>query len=370
MTSGALARINVILAFAGLYIATMLSLSNFLGIELPCGIGTGCDLVTQDPRSRLLGIPFAYYGLFGYAVITTIVLIRLFRPAFKSRALHNAGYTLSLVGLLVSIGLTLFSVRSLHALCTWCIGSAVTMSLIFVSHSLGSMRDPAEIKPRPQLDGLWIVVLACALLAGLSMGVTDLKTAEAQTTHVDRTTLQELDDADLLPTGVHVTGPKTAKATVVMFGDLTCPVCREAYQTITELMQRRHDFRLAFRQLPLSFHPLARPAAFISEMVAEQGRFWDFVSACYNTYPNSVDDLIAIGVRLGLDAATIRERLNDPNDPAAEVLARDAAIERKLGLHSTPSVFIMIDGYYPEPITYRGIEDMLDHNTAVRRGNG
>jgi len=358
MTSGVLARINVLLALAGLYIASMLSLSHLLGIELPCGIGTGCDLVTQDPRSQLLGIPFAYYGLAGFA------------PSFRPRLLHNAGYALSLAGLLVSIGLTMFSIRSIHALCTWCIASAVTMSVLFVTHSLGSLRDPTEAKSPSVFDGFWVVFAGCAVLAALSMGVTDLHTAEAKSTYVDRATLNQLSDHDLLPDGVHVTGPKAARATVVMFGDLTCPVCREAYGDITELMQRRHDFRLAFRQLPLSFHPLARPAALISEMVGEEGRFWDFVSACYNTYPGSVDDLVAIAAKLGLDGATVRSRLNDPKDSAAAILARDAAIEQKLGLHSTPSVFILIDGYYPEPIAYRGIEEMLDHNRAVRRSNG
>ena len=367
MSSGALARINVVLAFAGLYIASMLSMSHLLGIELPCGLGSGCDLVTQDPRSQFLGITFAYYGLFGYSLIAVIVLIRLFKPALKAKALHNIGYVLSLAGLFISIGLTVFSVRSIHALCTWCIASAVTMSLLFVSHSLGALRDPTEVKPHPQLDGVWIVVLACALLAGLSMGMTDLKTAAASTIYVDRATLNDLDQNELLPPNAHITGPRSAKATVVMFGDLTCPVCREAYLAITDLMGRRHDFQFVFRQLPLAMHPFARPAALISEMAAEKGRFWDFAGACYNTFPANLGDYVDLGVDVGLDGATVRKRLKDPNDPAAAALERDAEVTSKLGLHSTPSVFILIDGYYPEPITYRGIQEMLDHNTAVKK---
>lgn len=361
-----LARVNVVLAFAGMFIASMLSLSHLLNIELPCGLGSGCDLVTQDPRSTLFRIPFAYYGLAGYALITTVVLIRLFAPTFHARRLQASGYALSLIGLLISIGLTAFSIRSLHALCTWCIASAITMSLLFASHSLGAMREQTEARPLPAIDGVWVVVLACGILAGLIQASTELQ-ERSKVSPIDRYVLRELDEDELLPADAHVTGPKTAKATVVMFGDLTCPVCREAYQDITELMQRRHDFRFAFRQLPLSFHPLARPAALISEMASEHGRFWDFVSACYEGYPSSEQDLIQYGVRLGLVRNEVVKRLKDNSDPAAQALERDAGITQELRIHSTPTVFILIDGYYPEPISYRGIEKMLDNNTALKR---
>ncbi len=369
MSAAAFARINVALAFAGLFIASMLSMSHVLGIELPCGIGSGCDLVTQDPRSQLLGIPFAYFGVLGYTMIATIMLVRLFAPGFMPRALHNTGYVLSLIGLVVSTGLTVFSIRSIHALCTWCIASAVTISLLFVSHSMAAMKDRPVSRPHA-LDGIWVVVLLCALFAGLATGATGLKTAQSNALAVDRTTLNDLDADELLPPEAHVTGPTSAKAVVVMFGDLTCPVCREAYQTITALMKRRHDFRFAFRQLPLTFHPYARPAALISEMAAEKGRFWDFATSCYENYPNSIEDLVQMGANVGLDANTVRRRLRDPNDPAAQVIEDDAAVTRKLGLHSTPSVFIVIEGYFPEPITYKGIEEMLDHNTAIKRVHG
>lgn len=370
MTSGVLARVNVLLAFVGLFIASMLSMSHVLGIELPCGIGSGCDLVTQDPRSQVLGIPFAFYGLLGYVVIATISLIRLFAPDYKPRQLHNLGYALSLVGLLVSIGLTYFSIRSIHALCTWCIGSAVTMSLLFVTHSIASMREREESPSRrPALDGLWILILTGVLLATLTSAGVDL-TAKAKTVSVDRAALNDLNEADLLPPDAHITGPKSAKATVVMFGDLTCPVCREAYQFVTALMQKRHDFRFAFRQLPLEFHPLARPAALISEMAGEKGRFWEYANSCYNTYPDTVNDLVNMGSAVGLDPATVRKRLKNDEDPVVEALDRDAEVTQKLKLHSTPSVFILIEGYYPEPIAYRGIEAMLDNNTGTKRNHG
>src|SRR4051794_33622351 len=128
MTSGVLARVNVLLAFAGLFIATMLSLSHLLDIELPCGLGSGCDVVTRDSRSQLMGIPFAYFGLAAYAVIAVVTLVRVFNPSLKPKLIHTTGYALSFLGLLVSIALTVFSVRTIHALCTWCLASAVTMS--------------------------------------------------------------------------------------------------------------------------------------------------------------------------------------------------------------------------------------------------
>jgi len=55
----------------------MLSMSHLMGIQLPCGTGSGCGLVTNDRRSFLLGIPIAYFGLAAYIGFVILSAARL-----------------------------------------------------------------------------------------------------------------------------------------------------------------------------------------------------------------------------------------------------------------------------------------------------
>src|SRR2546423_6769151 len=299
MSSAAYARIHLMLAFLGLYVAGMLSMSHILGLQLPCGIGSGCDIVTQDPRSKLLGIPFAYYGLAGYGIIAIVAVMRLFSPPARESVLNAIGYRLGGLGLAVSIGLTIFSVTSIRAVCTWCIASAVTMSLLFAFYAFASMK-PAQAQARElhPIDAFLFMFGLFVLFFALVASGAQFQT-NANTTYVNRAALQALTNEELAPAAAHRTGPAAAKFTVVIFGDLTCGACEHAYGELTQLMQKRHDFQLVFRHLPLEFHPLARPAANLSELAADKGKFWNFTSQMYGGEGGSVDNLVAMANALG-----------------------------------------------------------------------
>jgi uncharacterized membrane protein/protein-disulfide isomerase len=359
VSASAFSRLNLVLSMAGLYIAGMLSLSHLLNIQLPCGIGTGCDLITQDPRSQLLGVPFAYYGLLGYLVICVISIVRLLAPSLMSSFLHGAGYVLSFIGLGVSFALTTYSVTSFHAICTWCIASAVTMSLLFVSHAWQSLQEARPGRSLRALDGSLLVVLLAVLGVSLTQSALSLK-VRARTFDVTKADLKKKEITSEVLTQGHFRGPDNAPVLIVMFGDLTCPVCRAGYLHLTDLMRKRRDFSLVFRHLPLRIHPTALPAAVVSEMAAERGRFWEFADSCYRDYLYEVDDFIRAAGKLGLDAAEVRRRLADRSDPARELVDDDLELAHRMGLHSTPSVFALCDGFDIEPIAYSGAEDMIE----------
>lgn len=341
----------------------MLSLSKALNIELPCGIGSGCETITQDPRSVLLGIPIAYFGVAGYGLLTLISLLRVFGTGRHGKRLHAVGYLLSGIALIVSIALTVFSLRVLHSFCTWCLSSAVVVSLLFVSHAWEAARGAGEDR-RWSLDLPFTAILLFAYCFGLVLSVDSLK-KQANVVQVNAQELHELAEPDLLPERTHLKGPKAAKAIVVMFGDLTCPVCRHAYQEISELMKTRHDFKLAFRHLPLTIHDMSKPAALISEMASEKGHFWDFVDACYNENLEDEGDYARVAAQFGCPASECLHRLRDEEDPVHKIIAEDRKVTDRLGLHSTPSCFIVVPGYYPEPIHSNGIAEMLDRNKAL-----
>lgn len=359
MSSAVAARVNLILSFVGLFVAGMLSMSHILGIVLPCGIGAGCDLVTNDSRSQIFHVPIAYIGLVGYLAMAIITSLRLSASQRGAKTLHSLGYAMSAIGLAASIGLTTFSVREIHAVCTWCIASAVTMSLLFVVHALGA-NSADRVQPKGRYDRAILTTMIFIVVAGLAYSGLDLRLKEDAPTVADKTALEKVLDVDLIPPDAHVTGPKDAIGTVVMFGDLTCPACQQAYGRLQALLRGRSDFRLVFRHLPLEFHPMAHPAAVLSEMAAEKGKFWEFATAMYDQEPSTVDEIVALAGTLGVPPEEARKRMGQRSDITWKIVAKDQKQAEGLGLHTTPSLFVTAPGFYPEPTSTKAIPLMLD----------
>ena len=110
-------------ALAGLGIATYLTVVHYAGGEPVCAIAHGCAVVQTSEYSELAGVPVAVLGLLGYLG----VLAALVRDGEAGR---TAAAFLSLAGLGFSAWLTYVEIGVLHAVCIWCVGSAVCMALL------------------------------------------------------------------------------------------------------------------------------------------------------------------------------------------------------------------------------------------------
>ncbi len=113
----------VAVAQAGQGIATYLTVVHYSGGEPVCAIAHGCATVQQSDYAALAGVPVAVLGLVGYLG----VLAALARDGEAGR---TAAAFLSLAGLGFSAWLTYVEVGVLHAVCIWCVGSAVCMALL------------------------------------------------------------------------------------------------------------------------------------------------------------------------------------------------------------------------------------------------
>ena len=130
-----------LLALAGFFIALYLWLYK-IGVagELKCGTGA-CETVQLSPWAVVLGIPVAFYGVAGYAVLLAVALAGI-QPAWLDRrgpslllaALATAGFAFS-------AWLTYLELFVIHAICRWCVASAVVMTLIWLL-SLHALRTP------------------------------------------------------------------------------------------------------------------------------------------------------------------------------------------------------------------------------------
>jgi len=112
-------------ALAGLGIATYLTVVHYAGGEPVCAVAHGCATVQASDYAVLAGVPVAVLGLVGYLA----VLVALARDG---EAWRTAAAFLSLAGLGFSAWLTYAEVGVLHAICIWCVGSAICMALLTV----------------------------------------------------------------------------------------------------------------------------------------------------------------------------------------------------------------------------------------------
>lgn len=128
-----------------------------LGGDTPalCNAGSGCDAVQQSPWSRVFGIPVALFGLGLYGLIALLAVLPD-KPVKRWRRL----WSLALIGLTISIYLTLAAALSVKAACAWCLVSLALMIAIF---ALLTLRRPATAPGVPWRG--WAINHAIVLLA-------------------------------------------------------------------------------------------------------------------------------------------------------------------------------------------------------------
>ena len=93
-----------------------------------CAAGSGCDVVRQSQWSSFLGLPMS---LWGFAVYALLGLMTWRMPPRLKR--WRRLWMLALVGVAVSVYLTVVGLIALDAACPWCLLSLATISAIFAS---------------------------------------------------------------------------------------------------------------------------------------------------------------------------------------------------------------------------------------------
>lgn len=136
-------------------------------------------------------------------------------------------------------------------------------------------------------------------------------------------------------------GRADAPVTIVEFGDFQCPYCREAENTLRQVLaQHSGDTRLVFREMPIpELHPNAMVAAEAGVCADEQGKFWPMHDAMYADQSQlDLPGLKATASRLGLDSARLEACMKAPATAAR--IDADVQAASKLGVGGTPYFFI------------------------------
>jgi uncharacterized membrane protein len=131
-----------LLAIFGLFVAVYLWLHALgYGGAIKCGASGGCEVVQTSQWAVLFGLPVAFYGVVGYFALL-FVSLRALRPEALAERKWSVGLAaLASIGFLFTLYLTYLELFVIHAICKWCVGSAVIITLIWIV-SLLSLRSP------------------------------------------------------------------------------------------------------------------------------------------------------------------------------------------------------------------------------------
>jgi uncharacterized membrane protein len=118
-------------ALAGLFVSAYLWLYK-LGVigTLSCGTG-GCETVQLSPQSRFLGVEVAAIGFAGYAILLLLTMASLQSRWANSTRLLQVIALLGAVAVLFTLYLKYLELFVIHAICRWCVGSAVLIVVFF-----------------------------------------------------------------------------------------------------------------------------------------------------------------------------------------------------------------------------------------------
>lgn len=145
-----------------------------------------------------------------------------------------------------------------------------------------------------------------------------------------------------------VKGDKKAKVTVVEFTDFQCPYCSRFFtDTYGKIMKDYVDSGKVLyisRDLPLPFHPNAKPAALAARCAGDQEKYWEMHDKLFTSQTewselsDAKDKFIGYAKDLGLNQSKFTDCYT--SGKYNEAIEADAALAAEVGVSGTPSFVI------------------------------
>jgi protein-disulfide isomerase len=146
---------------------------------------------------------------------------------------------------------------------------------------------------------------------------------------------------DLPPIVIPPRGDAQAKLVIHQFSDFQCAPCGAAAYRLKSLVEKTYagKVQLYFRHMPLAQHVWARSAARATVAAAIQGKFWQMHDGVFSNQKSLSPRLYQkLAYDIGLDVIQFEQDMK--NSRAESIIAHDSAEARKLGVTSTPTVYI------------------------------
>jgi uncharacterized membrane protein len=144
--------IVAMLSLAGIFVAVYLLLYK-LGLigALTCSIGS-CETVNTSKWATFLGLPVAGWGVAWYIGMFVLSLVSTGERFAESPVISLVLLLVAGTGLLFSVYLTFLELFVIHAICQWCVVSAIIVTVIFIvafldyrdSRSVSTYAEPGD----------------------------------------------------------------------------------------------------------------------------------------------------------------------------------------------------------------------------------
>lgn len=135
----------ICLTVLGIGIASYVTYVHYAGIKPACTAGESCTKVQTSVYSELAGVPVALMGLIGYVAILACLL------APETETTRFATLALTLGGFGFSAYLTYRELFSIHAICEWCVTSAIVMTILMLLSVWRFLRGGPAAEPAAEL---------------------------------------------------------------------------------------------------------------------------------------------------------------------------------------------------------------------------
>lgn len=340
----------LMLSLAGLFVSLYLLWAYTSTSRPMVCMGTGCETVRASVYAHLWGFPLPLYGVAMYLALVLLIFAQPLVGSALGRLDQVAVVAIACGGFLFSVYLTGLEAFVIHAWCTWCLTSAIAVTLIFLLALWEAIRPPV---PPDRAAAFGVVRRQFGLIIlGALVGVPlFIHLERAETPPPPEGTSEQVLKERLVRPDSHVTGNPQSSVTVVEFGDFECPVCGQEETAVEQIRKQFADrIRFVFRQFPIpSLHPQAEQAAEASECAADQGKFWEMHDQLYaNREDLSVPSLKRDAAAIGLDQQRFNQCLE--SGATAARVQRDRDDGHALHVRATPTFFVgdrMMEGPVP-----------------------
>ncbi len=157
--------------------------------------------------------------------------------------------------------------------------------------------------------------------------------------------------ADLIKDSAGVIGNANAPVVIVEFSDYQCPFCRSWAENVKGSLQTDYidtgKVKLAYKDFPLSFHPMAPTYATAARCAGEQNKYWEMHDKIYSEQAKfgsgtvstvTKDNIKTWAADLGLNATAFNTCLD--SDKFSAQIQTNMREGSRVGVSGTPSFFI------------------------------
>lgn len=135
MSNSIIKKITNIVYWIGLFDSLYLSYIKLAHKESICAGFGQCDVVQASSFSQLLGVPIAILGVIAYIALL-VILKNESNPNFIIDNPLMLHFGLTFMGFIYSAYLTYIEIDVLHAICPFCVLSAIVMTIALIGTSI------------------------------------------------------------------------------------------------------------------------------------------------------------------------------------------------------------------------------------------